>query len=81
MERMRARFEAKQVTATRFFAAFIMRFSVTATSPSEWETPSRMELVESQISARHPCAPISRKRFSSIGLPMTGSGSIFQSPE
>jgi hypothetical protein len=42
--------------------------------------PSRMALVESQISAATPSRPISRKRVSSVGALVKGCSSSFQSP-
>ena len=53
---------------------------VLATSVSEGERPSRTALVESPISASTPASPSSRNRRSSVGGPMIGVGSIFQSP-
>ena len=53
---------------------------VLATSASEGERPSRTALVESPISASTPASPSSRNRRSSVGMPMIGVGSIFQSP-
>ncbi len=55
--------------------------NVLPTSPSEGLMPSRKILVESEMSARTPSAPIAASRFASVGLPMPGSLSIFQSPE
>ena len=51
-----------------------------ATSDSDGERPSRTALVESPSSARQPSSPSARSRFSSVGGPITGVGSIFQSP-
>ena len=51
-----------------------------ATSVSDGERPSRTALVESPTSASTPSSPISRRRFSSVGRPISGVGSIFQSP-
>ena len=53
---------------------------VLATSASDGERPSRTALVESPISASTPASPSSRSRRSSVGTPMIGVGSIFQSP-
>ena len=68
------------VTATRCGALSISFASSAATSVSDGERPSRTALVESPISARQPSAPSARSFFSSVGGPMTGVGSIFQSP-
>ncbi len=76
----RATLEAKVVTATRPRAAFTSSVMVFATSCSEGERPSRTALVESPTSASTPSSPISRNRRSSVGRPMIGVGSIFQSP-
>ena len=76
----RATLEAKVVTATRPLAAFTSLVMVAATSVSEGERPSRTALVESPISASTPASPSSRNRRSSVGSPMIGVGSIFQSP-
>ena len=54
--------------------------SVRATSVSDGERPSRTALVELPISARQPSAPSARSLASSVGGPITGVGSIFQSP-
>ena len=79
-ERMRATLEAKVVTPTRPRALAISSASVLATSVSEGERPSRTALVESPSSARHPSLPSARSLASSVGGPITGVGSIFQSP-
>lgn len=42
--------------------------------------PSRIALVESQISTSTPSRPISRSRFSSVGALVSGVSSSFQSP-
>ena len=68
------------VTATRAGAVLISSASVLATSASDGERPSRTALVESPTSARHPSSPSARSLSSSVGAPMTGVGSIFQSP-
>ena len=68
------------VTATRPLAAFTSLVMVAATSVSEGERPSRTALVESPTSASTPASPSSRRRRSSVGRPMIGVGSIFQSP-
>ena len=68
------------VTATRRLAALMMPASERATSRSEGERPSRSALVESQIIAVTPSAPSSLRRASSIGAPISGVASIFQSP-
>src|SRR6266851_2592439 len=78
--RSRATLEAKVVTATRPLAAFTSSVMVLATSASDGERPSRTALVESPISASTPASPSSRNRRSSVGTPMIGVGSIFQSP-
>ena len=80
MERIRPRFEAKMVTATRFFARATTSERPWATSPSDGLRPARTALVESQIMASTPSALISARRFMSIGRPTRGSWSIFQSP-
>ena len=77
---MRATLEAKVVTATRAGAVRISSAKVLATSVSEGERPSRTALVESPISARQPASPSARSFASSVGGPMSGVGSIFQSP-
>ena len=64
-EPMRATLEAKVVTATRCGASRMRRASVTATSASDGETPSRTALVESQISAASPSSP---SAFSADGV-------------
>ena len=51
-----------------------------ATSRSEGERPSRMALVESQISASTPSSPIASSRGPSVLGGSTGVSSIFQSP-
>ena len=76
----RATLEAKVVTATRPLAALTSFLMVAATSVSEGERPSRTALVESPTSASTPSSPSSRSRRSSVGWPITGVGSIFQSP-
>ena len=77
---MRATLEAKVVTATRPLADLTSSVIVLATSASEGERPSRTALVESPTSASTPASPSSRSRRSSVGRPMIGVGSIFQSP-
>ena len=78
--RMRATLEAKVVTATRPVAPAISSRSVFATSASDGERPSRTALVESPISARQPSSPSRLSFASSVGGPMIGVGSSFQSP-
>ena len=78
--RNRATFEAKVVTKTRPCVPRASSPSVAATSASDGLAPSRSTLVELQISASTPSSPISRKRRSSVGRPIGGVGSIFQSP-
>ena len=53
---------------------------VAATSVSEGERPSRTALVESPTTARQPASPSARSFASSVGGPITGVGSSFQSP-
>ena len=78
---MRATLEAKIVTATRRLAPLMMLASERATSSSEGERPSRSALVESQIIAVTPSAPsCGEPSRSSVGGPITGVASIFQSP-
>ena len=77
---MRATLEANVVTAMRPFAAPIRSCSVRATSRSEGERPSRTALVKSPISARQPSSPSALSFASSVGGPITGVGSSFQSP-
>ena len=78
--RMRATLEAKVVMATRRFAVLTRSRSVSATSASDGERPSRTAFVESHTSARTPSAPRARSLASSVGGPSTGVGSSFQSP-
>ena len=78
--RMRATLEAKMVTATRRLAPLMMPASERATSSSEGERPSRSALVESQIMAVTPSAPSAARRSVSVGAPITGVASSFQSP-
>ncbi len=54
--------------------------SVLATSASDGERPSRTALVESPISASTPASPSAVSLGASVGAPMSGVGSIFQSP-
>ena len=54
--------------------------SVLATSDSDGERPSRTALVESPISASTPSSPSAVSFAASVGAPMIGVGSIFQSP-
>ena len=78
-ERSRATLEAKVVTTTLPFALAMSQASVLATSRSDGLSPSRRTLVESQTSASTPSSPSALKRASSVGGPMIGVGSIFQS--
>ena len=68
------------VTATRPGALRTSSASVFATSFSDGERPSRTAFVESPMSAMQPSAPSALSLASSVGGPMTGVGSIFQSP-
>ena len=68
------------VTATRRLAPLMIPASERATSRSEGERPSRRALVELQIMAVTPSAPSSLRRASSVGAPISGVASIFQSP-
>ena len=77
---MRATLDANVVTAMRPVAPAISSRSVFATSASEGERPSRTALVESPISARQPSSPSALSFASSVGGPMIGVGSSFQSP-
>ncbi len=79
-EPMRATLEAKVVTATRRGASRISRASVTATSASDGDTPSRTALVELQISAAMPSSPRALRRSASVGALVSGLSSSFQSP-
>ena len=73
--------DAKVVTSTRPGASAISVWRFSATSFSEGLSPSRRMLVESQTSASTPSSPIAVRRSASVGGPMVGVGSIFQSPE
>ena len=77
----RLTFDAKVVTTTRPGASSIKRCRFVATSFSEGLSPSRRMLVESHTSASTPSSPIAVSRAASVGGPMVGVGSIFQSPE
>ena len=68
------------MTATRAGADRMSSASVFATSASEGERPSRIALVRSPTSASTPVSPSAASRAASVGAPITGVGSIFQSP-
>ena len=68
------------VTATRAGAPRMSSVSVFATSASDGERPSRTALVESPTSASTPPSPSAVSFFWSVGAPISGVGSIFQSP-
>ena len=78
-ERRRATLEANVVTTTLPFALAMSQASVLATSRSDGLSPSRRTLVESQTRASTPSSPSDLRRPSSVGEPMIGVGSIFQS--
>ncbi len=79
-ERIRPTLDENVVTATRPGAASITCRRPCPTACSEGDSPSRIALVESQISAITPASPRARKRASSVIGPISGAGSIFQSP-
>jgi hypothetical protein len=80
IERMRPTFDEKVVTATLPSAASMTLRSPSPTSFSDGETPSRIALVESQISASTPWSPSFSKALRSVFGPIDGSSSSFQSP-
>ena len=77
---MRATLEAKQATATLPRRPAIRGVRAARTSVSEPALPSTKTLVESQTMASTPSSPSLRIAASSVGAPVIGSGSIFQSP-
>ena len=68
------------VTATRRLAPRISSASERVTSSSEGERPSRSALVELHTIAVTPSSPSCVSLAMSVGAPITGVGSIFQSP-
>ena len=76
----RATLLAKQVTATRPRRPRSSTDRLWRTSFSLPEWPSTMALVESQTIASTPRSPSAARAASSVGGPISGVGSIFQSP-
>ena len=77
---IRATLEAKQPTATLPFSVPISLDITSRTPASDPATPSTKTLVLSQTMASTPSSPRRRMAPSSVSFPITGSGSIFQSP-
>ncbi len=76
----RATLEANAVTATRPFSVPISAVRLSRTCASEPDSPATSALVESQTVASTPSSPRRLSAAVSVTSPISGSGSIFQSP-
>ena len=76
----RATLLAKHVTAIRPSSDAIRSRKLSRTSASEPDVPSTIALVLSHTMASTPSSPNRAKAASSVGLPISGSGSSLKSP-
>ena len=80
MDSILATLDAKEVTKILLVLISMILNKLSLTSDSEPDLPGLKMFVESQIIADTPLSPIDFSFFSSIWLPISGLGSIFQSP-